>query len=44
VTLVGLIVAILGVAFLFGGHPVIAGILMLLGWVLIMVDEDMKSG
>ena len=43
-TLVGLIIAILGVAFLFGGHPVIAALLLLLTWVLVMLDEDMRSG
>jgi hypothetical protein len=44
VTLAGLIIAILGVAFMFGGHPVIAAMLLLLTWVLVMLDEDMKSG
>ena len=44
VTLVGLIIAIFGVAFMFGGHPVIAAMLLLLAWVLLMLDEDMKSG
>jgi hypothetical protein len=44
VTLVGLIIAIFGVAFMFGGHPVIAVMLLLLAWVLVMLDEDMKSG
>ncbi|SHH13052.1 hypothetical protein SAMN05444169_5916 [Bradyrhizobium erythrophlei] len=44
VTLVGLIIAIFGVAFMFGGHPVIAAMLLLLAWVLVMLDEDMKSG
>ena len=43
VTLVGLIIAIFGVAFMFGG-PVISAMLLLLAWVLIMLDEDMKSG
>jgi hypothetical protein len=43
-TLAGLIIAIFGVAFVFGGHPVIAGMLLLLAWVLMMLDEDMKSG
>jgi hypothetical protein len=44
VTLVGLIIAIFGVAFMFGGHPVIAVMLLLLAWVLMMLDEDMRSG
>lgn len=44
VTLAGLIIAIFGVAFMFGGHPVIAVMLLLLAWVLLMLDEDMKSG
>jgi hypothetical protein len=44
VTLVGLIIAIFGVAFMFGGYPVIAAMLLLLAWVLVMLDEDMKSG
>jgi hypothetical protein len=44
VTLVGLIIAIFGVAFMFGGHPVIAVMLLLLAWVLVMMDEDMRSG
>ena len=44
VTLVGLIIAIFGVAFMFGGHPVIAVMLLLLAWVLVMLDEDMRSG
>jgi hypothetical protein len=44
VTFVGLIIAIFGVAFLFGGHPVIDGMLLLLAWVLMMLDEDMRSG
>jgi multisubunit Na+/H+ antiporter MnhG subunit len=35
VTLVGLIIAIFGVAFMFGGHPVISALLLLLAWVLI---------
>jgi hypothetical protein len=35
VTLVGLIIAIFGVAFMFGGHPVIAAMLLLLAWVLV---------
>ncbi|WP_190242222.1 hypothetical protein [Bradyrhizobium algeriense] len=45
-TLVGLIIASFGVAFMFGGHPVIATmlLLLLLAWVLVMLDEDMKSG
>jgi hypothetical protein len=44
VTLVGLIIAVFGVAFMFGGHPVISALLLLLTWVLVMLDEDMKSG
>jgi len=44
VTLVGLIIAIFGVAFMFVGLPVIAAMLLLLTWVLVMLDEDMKSG
>jgi hypothetical protein len=44
VTLVGLIIAIFGVAFMFGGHPVIAALLLLLAWVLVVLDEDMRSG
>ena len=44
VTLAGLIIAIFGVAFMFGGHPFIATMLLLLAWVLLMLDEDMKSG
>jgi len=44
VTLVGLIIAVFGVAFMFGGHPVISAMLLLLTWVLVMLDEDMKSG
>ena len=44
VTQVGLIIAIFGVAFMFGGHPVIAALLLLLAWMLVMLDEDMKSG
>ena len=44
VTLVGLIIAIFGVAFMLGGHPVIGVMLLLLAWVLIMLDEDMRSG
>jgi hypothetical protein len=44
VTLVGLVIAALGVAFMFGGHPVISAMLLLLTWVLVMLDEDMKSG
>ena len=43
-TTVGLIVASFGVAFMFGGHPVIAALLLLLAWVLVVLDEDMKSG
>jgi hypothetical protein len=44
VTLVGLIIAIFGSAFMFGGRPVIAAMLLLLGWVLVVLDEDMRSG
>ena len=44
VTVVGLIIATFGVAFMFGGHPVIAAMLLLLAWVLVVLDEDMKSG
>jgi hypothetical protein len=44
VILVGLIIAIFGVAFMFGGHPVIAAMLLLLAWMLVVLDEDMKSG
>jgi hypothetical protein len=44
VTLVGLIIALVGVAFMFGGHPVISAMVLLLAWVLVMLDEDMKSG
>jgi hypothetical protein len=44
VTLGGLIIATFGVAFMFGGHPVIATMFLLLAWVLVMLDEDMKSG
>jgi hypothetical protein len=43
-TPVGLIIAIFGVAFMFGGHPVIAALLLLLAWVLVVLDEDMRSG
>ena len=43
-TLVGLIIAVFGVAFMFGGHPVISAMLLLLAWVLVMLDEDMTSG
>ena len=43
-TLVGLIIAVFGVAFMFGGHPVISAMLLLLAWMLVMLDEDMKSG
>jgi hypothetical protein len=42
VTLVGLIIAIFAVAFMFGGHPAIAA--LLLAWVLVVLDEDMRSG
>ena len=44
VTLVGLIIAAFGVAFMFGGYPVISAMLLLLTWVLVVLDEDMKSG
>ena len=44
VTLVGLIIAIFGVAFMFGGHPVISALLLLLAWVLVVLDEDIRSG
>ena len=44
VTLLGLIIAVFGVAFTFGGHPVIAALLLLLAWMLVVLDEDMKSG
>jgi hypothetical protein len=43
-TLVGLIIAIFGVAFMFGGHPVISAMLLLLAWVLVVLDEDLRSG
>lgn len=43
-TLTGLIIAIVGVAFMFGGHPVIAALLLLAAWMLVVLDEDMKSG
>ena len=39
VTLVGLIIAIFGVAFMFGGHPVIAAMLLLLAWVLVVAER-----
>jgi hypothetical protein len=29
---------------MFGVHPVIAALLLLLAWVLVVLDEDMKSG
>jgi len=29
---------------MFGGHPVISAMLLLLAWMLVMLDEDMKSG
>ena len=41
---VGLIIAIVGVAFIFRGHPLISAMLLLLAWALVMLDEDMKSG
>ena len=43
-TLFGLVIALFGVAFMFGGHPVIAAMLLLLAWMLVVLDEDMKSG
>ena len=43
-TLAGLIIALFGVAFMFGGHPVISALFLLLAWVLVMLEEDMKSG
>ncbi len=42
VTLVGLIIAIFGAAFMFGGHPVIAVMLLLLAWVLMMLDGPLE--
>ena len=36
-THVGLIIAIFGVAFMLGGHPVIGVMLLLLAWVLVML-------
>src|SRR6476646_10809161 len=42
VTVVGLIIATFGVAFMFGGHPVIAAMLLLLAWVLVVLAEDMR--
>ena len=44
ITLVGLIIAIFGVAFMFGGHPVISALLLLLAWVRVVLDEDIRSG
>jgi len=44
VTLAGLVIAFVGVAFMFGGHPVISAMLLLLAWMLVVLDEDMKSG
>lgn len=44
VTWAGLIIAVFGVAFMFWGHPVISAMLLLLAWMLVMLDEDMKSG
>jgi len=43
-TLVGLIIAIFGVAFMFRGHPIISTLLLLLAWVLVVLDEDMRTG
>ena len=42
VTLVGLIIAIFGVAFMLGGHPVIGVMLLLLAWVLVMLDGPLE--
>ena len=42
VTLVGLIIAIVGVAFMLGGHPVIGVMLLLLAWVLVMLDGPLE--
>jgi len=43
VTLVGLIIAIFGVAFMLGDHPVIGVMLLLLAWVLMMLDGPLDS-
>jgi hypothetical protein len=29
---------------MFGGHPVISALLLLLAWVLVVLDEDIRSG
>ena len=42
VTLVGLIIAIFGVAFMLGGHLVIGVMLLLLAWVLVMLDGPLE--
>src|SRR6478735_9597683 len=42
VTLVGLTIAIVGVAFMLGGHPVIGVMLLLLAWVLVMLDGPLE--
>ena len=42
VTLVGLIIAIFGVAFMLGDHPVIGVMLLLLAWVLMMLDGPLE--
>jgi hypothetical protein len=42
VTLVGLIIAIVGVAFMLGDHPVIGVMLLLLAWVLVMLDGPLE--
>jgi len=42
VTLVGIIIAIFGVAFLLGGHLVIGVMLLLLAWVLVMLDGPLE--
>jgi multisubunit Na+/H+ antiporter MnhG subunit len=44
VTLVGIIIAIFGVAFMFGGHPVIAALLLLLAWVLLKPPTSQREG
>ena len=41
-TLVGLIIAIFGVAFMLGDHPVIGVMLLLLAWVLMMLDGPLE--
>ena len=41
-TLVELIIAIFGVAFMLGGHPVIGVMLLLLAWVLVMLDGPLE--